>query len=149
MKLKDRIRHHFHEVLRTKTTDHETALGFAVGTFLEIFFILPGVGFVLAILITLFYPKLSKYALFFAVLFWNIIFIAPIYLLSYKVSKELFPKQIPEDFIPTIYDKLYLLGKDFLIGHFIVSFIFSFFTYFVARWIVKIYKKRADYSFTP
>ncbi|MBI2507980.1 DUF2062 domain-containing protein [Candidatus Woesearchaeota archaeon] len=149
MGLRSKIKHHFHEVLRTKTSDHEIALGFAVGTFLEIFFILPGVGFILAILITLFYARLSKYALFFAVLFWNIIFIAPIYLLSYKVSIKLFPRQLSSDFTPSLYGKFSLLSTDFLVGHFIVSFIFSFFIYFVARWIVKVYRKRDDFSFSP
>ncbi len=148
MGLKNKIKHHFHEVLRTKTSDHEIALGFAVGTFLEIFFLLPGLGLIISFLVILLYSRLSKYAIFLALIFWNVLFIAPIYVLSYHVGNfisEIFPAVDFNINIP-FYNNAISLGKRFLVGHFLVSFVFSIFIYFIARWVIKTYRQRLDFK---
>ena len=147
MKLKHRITHHFHKTLKANHSDHEIALGFSLGTFFEIFFIVPGLGLIISILVLLTYSKLSKYALLFAILFWNVLFIAPIYILSYQVGNflfEIFPSidtSIPDiPFADTFLPK----GKKFLVGHFLVSTIFSIMVYLLARWFIKVYRRRLD-----
>ena len=144
MGLKNKIKHHFHEVLRTKNSDHEIALGFAVGTFLEIFFLVPGLGLLISILVLLIYSRLSKYALLFALLFWNVLFIAPLYILSYHVGNLIFDVSPAVDLDASFPVHILSLSRRFLIGHLIVSSVFSILIYFIAKWIIKNYRSRLN-----
>jgi|SRR3989344_1271979 len=144
MELRNKIKHHFHEALKAKNSDHEVALGFAIGTFLEIFFLVPGLGLLISILVLLMYSRLSKYALLFALLFWNILFIAPLYILSYHVGNLIFDVYPSVDFDAGFSSNVLLLSRRFLIGHLIVSSVFSIFIYFIAKWIIKTYRKRLN-----
>lgn len=91
-KLKNKLKHHFHEVIKIKTTPHEIALGFSVGTFIGIL-PTPGFGILLAVLIFLIYEKISKLSLIGALAFWNPIVMMPIYFLSYKIGDWFFGSQ--------------------------------------------------------
>lgn len=141
MELRNKIKHHFHEALKAKNSDHEVALGFAIGTFLEIFFLIPGLGLLISILVLLMYSRLSKYALLLALLFWNILFIAPLYILSYHVSNLIFDVSPSVD-LDAFSSNVLLLSRRFLVGHLIVSSVFSIIIYFIAKWIIKTYRKR-------
>ena len=66
----NKIKQHFKEVLRIKTSPHSIAIGFAIGTFLAIFPTLY-LAIIPAIIITLIFKKISKIALFAAFVIWS------------------------------------------------------------------------------
>ena len=73
-----KIKNYFLDVLRIKTTPHEIALGFSVGTFIEILPAFFGLDYLLAFIVILVYPKISKISLFGSLLILNAIFLAPL-----------------------------------------------------------------------
>ena len=66
-KFKEKLKHHFQEVLKTKTSPHSIALGFAIGTLIDILPTL-GFGFFLGLLVGLIFEKVNKYSLFGAII---------------------------------------------------------------------------------
>jgi len=139
VKLIKRLKEHFKEVLRIKTSPHSIALGFAIGTLIAI---LPTFGFtyLIAIIVMLVYAKESKIALFGALLLWNPFVLFPVYTLSYRLG----------DFILKGYPAIYSLqGIEqfryatlrFLVGNFVIAVLFSVTSYFILRKLVSYSKK--------
>lgn len=141
-KFKEKLKHHFHEVHKPEIPEHSIALGFAIGTFIGIFLPIPILSIPLALLIILFNKKISKLALFGAILFWNFLTLPPVYLLSYKIGKLLFNEVDVVKFNIVILDRIYNFSREFLIGNFILAVLISVASYFIVKKIVYLIRKR-------
>ena len=132
---------HFIEILRSKTSDKAIAFGFATGTFIALL-PTPGLNWVLALLAALIYRKLNKLSLFFAIIFWNPLFLAPVYALCYVVGDAIFPLLHIEN-LPFFANNHYISNSGkFLTGNILLTSVISVIAYYLALKIVGTYKRR-------
>ncbi len=131
------------EVLTSKTSDSAIAFGFAVGTFIALL-PTPGLNWVLAFCMALLFKKINKLSLFFAIVFWNPLFMAPVYALCYVVGDFLFNVfhlEQWESLLP--YTFVSHSGK-FLLGNIILTSIISVLGFHLALKVVLLYKNRRE-----
>ena len=128
-----KIKNHFLEVLRIKTTPHEIALGFAIGTFIEILPSFFGLDFLIAFLIILIYPRISKISLFSAIIILNAIILTPIHLLNYYIGNLIFSGEPVIYFNIGFWDNLINVSRRFLVGSLITAPILSYITYKIVK----------------
>lgn len=140
-KTKFKLIRHFIEILRSKTSDRAIAFGFATGSFIALL-PTPGLNWVLAFLAALIYRKLNKLSLFFAIVFWNPLFMAPVYALCYVVGNFIFDIFHIEN-ISFFADNSYISNSGkFLTGNILLTSVISVIGYYLALKIVRAYKKR-------
>jgi uncharacterized protein (DUF2062 family) len=133
---KNKIKHHFEEILRTKISPHSIALGFSVGTFLAIL-PTPGFSILLGFLVILISEKINKYSLLFAMALWNPLVLLPIYGLSYKIGDMIF-KDAPQKTFEIIFvDKFVNITRRLLVGNLLIALALAFISYFVVKFIAK------------
>jgi uncharacterized protein len=140
-KWKNKIKEHFEEILRTKPSPHTIAVGIAIGTFISIL-PTPGLNFALGFLILLIFKRVNKYSLFLALLFWNTITLAPIYILSYKIGNLLFSQAPIVTIELSLLDKVYQFSRRFLIGNLILAVTISITAYYSIKSIMHSYYKK-------
>jgi uncharacterized protein len=131
-KYKEKIKHHFHEVIRTKKSPHSIALGFAIGTFIGIL-PTPGLNILFGLIIILIFEKVNKFTLFFAIFFWNTLTLAPVHYLSFKIGVLLFgsAQVVKSDFV--MLDFLYTFARRYLVGNLILAVTLSIASYFIVK----------------
>lgn len=71
MKLIKKIKDHFKKVLIEEKSAHAIALGFALGTFIEIISPIPGMDFILAFIFISIFSNINKFSLLAAILLLN------------------------------------------------------------------------------
>jgi len=137
--LTNKIKRHFREVVQTKTSSRAIALGFSIGTFISI---LPttGFGFLLGLVVVAIFKKVSKYGIFLAMMTWNPLTVAPLYLLSYQIGDWLIEKEakLGLDWFEEILNH----SKIFLSGNLIVNIPITLLSYFLIYFIVNFYKSK-------
>ncbi len=140
---KAKIRHHFEEVWKVKTSPHSIALGFAVGTF---FALLPTPGFsiLLGFLVVLIFEKVNKFSLLAAMAIWNPIVLIPIYSLSYLIGDLLFGKLPYIELRFQFLEQAYNFSRQFIIGNTLLAIVFSVASYFILKGIAVAVHKRRD-----
>jgi uncharacterized protein (DUF2062 family) len=141
-KLKDRLKEYFHKVSRENSSEHSIALGFAIGTFINIVF--PGISIFIALIIVLLYRSLNKLSLFVALALWNPVTLIPLYLASYQLGHLLFGPLPPLNYDLFTVGNFYALSKNFLLGNIIVGTIISVANYFIVKQIVLAYRRRRN-----
>ncbi len=141
-KLKEKLKHHFHEVMKAQISEHSVALGFAIGTFINILLPIPGSNILTALFVILLFKKVNKLSLFVALVLWNAFTLAPIYLLSYKIGDLIFSTTPIVKYNVVILDQIYDFSRRYLIGNIIVAAIISPASYFIVKKIVKLYRER-------
>ncbi|MCA9497503.1 MAG: DUF2062 domain-containing protein, partial [Nanoarchaeota archaeon] len=124
-----KLKNHFLEILKLKTSPHEIALGFAIGTFIEILPTFFGIDYMLALIIILIYPKISKISLFGALLILNFIILTPIHLLNYYIGNLIYAGEPIIYFNIEFWDNLINISRRFLIGSLITAPIISLILY--------------------
>lgn len=134
-----KLKRHFLEVLRTKTSDHSVAMGFAVGSFVAIL-PTPGVSFLIGIGIIAIFKTINKYALFLAMVVWNIWTLAPIYWASYEIGEAIFGDAEVVTFDIKEWDQVFDYSLRFLVGNLFLSIPISVLSYFLVRSGVRKYK---------
>jgi uncharacterized protein len=139
-KLKERIKNHFHEILRTKKTPNAIAIGFSIGTFIAIL-PTPGFNILLGLLIIFFSKKVSKYALFIAIAFWNPLITAPLYYLSYKLGNLIFQINDPIS-LTTLLTSFKSISLRFMVGNLIIAFLVSIISYITLYYICNKIKEK-------
>ena len=145
-KFSQKIKHHFQEVLQIETSVHSIAIGFAIGTFISIL-PTPFINIWLGLMVVMFYKKVSKISLFFALLFWNPITIAPIYFLVEKLGNYLFGTTDIVKYNIQFFDKIYNFTRRFLVADIIIAIVFSFLSYVIIFYLVKLKRrKKIDYN---
>ena len=136
-----RLKRHFIEVLRTKTSDHSVAMGFAVGSFVAIL-PTPGISFLIGLSIVAIFKTLNKYALFLAMLVWNIWTLAPIYWASYEIGQAIFGTAEVITFDVDNWDQVFDYSLRFVVGNLFLSIPISVFSYFLVKAGVRRYKSK-------
>lgn len=136
-----KVRNHFRGVIRIKKSPHSMALGFAIGTLIEIL-PTPGINIILALIVILAYPKVSKLALFGALLFWNPLFTIPLYALSFRIGSALFGNAPVVKYNVVVLDNIYNFSRRFLVGNTILAVSISAISYVVVRITASYVQKR-------
>ena len=136
----EKVRNHFREIIRIKTSPHSIALGFAIGTFIKLL-PTPGLNILLALLVVIIYKKVNKFALFGALLFWNPVFIIPLYTLSYEVGNMLFGATPVIKYNIVILDHIYNFSRRFLVGNLIISTTISILSYPVVKYAAILFRR--------
>jgi len=136
-----KIKNHIRDVLALKTSPHEIALGFAVGAFLAIL-PTPGLSILLGLLILVIYKKMSKIALFSAMIIFNPFIVAPLHILSFKIGDFLLGSYPIETIDITFLDHFWIFTKRFLLGSFLVALTISLISYILLSLILG--KKRVS-----
>ena len=139
--LKEKLKHHLHEVIRIKKSPHEIALGFAIGTLIGIL-PTPGFSFLLGLFIVLIFERVNKIALFSALILWNPILLAPIYYASMKLGNLIFGPQPTVIFNITVWDAVYNFSRRYLLGNFIIACFASLMSYIIIYRAVDFYQKK-------
>jgi uncharacterized protein len=140
--IKEKIKHHFHEVLKTKTSPHSIALGFSIGTFIALL-PTPGFNVLLGFLILLIFEKVNKFSLFAALAVWNPFTQIPIYFLSYKLGDFIFRAAPVRQYEVVLIDHLYQFTRRYLIGNLIIAVTLSLISYFIVKKIATNYKAKS------
>ena len=140
-KIKNKFKHHFHEVIRVKKSPHSIALGFSIGTLIAI---LPtfGLGALIGIIVILIFEKVNKFSLFIAFAVWNMLTLMPIYLLSYKIGEILFGTIPVYKFKIVLLNQAYNFTRRFLVGNFILAIVISVLSYFFVKKLAQVYQKK-------
>jgi uncharacterized protein len=136
----EKIKHHFREVIKLKTTPQTIALGFAIGTFISVL-PTPGFNILLGLLIVLIFERVSKLSLFGAILFWNPITSIPIYWLNHKVGDLLFGSAPVVKYNIIFVDFVYNFSRRYLLGSVINGIIISALCYLIVWFIASKYYK--------
>ena len=140
-RLKNKLKEHFLEVIRTKTSPHNIALGFAIGSFISIL-PTPGFNLLLGFFVLLIFEKVNKFSLFAGILFWNPLTSIPIYYYSYKLGDLLFGQSTLIVYNLSIFKHVYIFARRFLVGNLIIALTISLISYFVLRGIFTLYYKK-------
>jgi uncharacterized protein len=140
-KFKKKIKEHFLEVIRTKTSPHNIGLGFATGTFISIL-PTPGFNIILGLLVLLIFKKMNKFSLFAGILFWNPLTSIPIYYLSYQIGDFLFGSTSVVLYELNLLGQINLYARRFLIGNVILALLTATTSYFIIKWIFTWYYKK-------
>ena len=138
--LYDKIRHHFHEVLRMKNSPHSIALGFALGTMIGIL-PTPGVSVIIAFIFIFLFENMNKLSIFAAIAIWNPLVMTPFYYLSFRIGDMIFGK-LPIIVHGSWSGTIINFTKAYLVGNLIIATIVSFLSYFIIYGIAVYYNKR-------
>jgi uncharacterized protein (DUF2062 family) len=136
-----KLRDHFREVLALKTEPRAIAFGFALGTCISV---LPTIGFgvLIGVALTVIFKRLSKIALFAAIAFWNPLFIAPIYWLSFRIGDWLFAGTPPAQYEIVWLNEVIYFTRRFLFGNLIVGALLTGLSYTAALAIARKIQSR-------
>jgi len=132
-------------VIEIKHSPGAIAAGFAIGTFIGIL-PTPGLNILIGFLVMLLVPRISKIALFAAIIIWNPFVAAPTYWLSYKIGAYLFAGEPLVKYNLDILNKAYEFSRRFLVGNIIVASALSASSYFLVKWIATEYKKHKKHE---
>jgi uncharacterized protein len=142
-KWKNKIKKHFEEVLKIKTSSREIALGFAIGTLIAI---LPtfGFGIFIGLLVIFLFKKVSKIALLGAFVVWNPLVLALLYVPSYYLGDLIVGELPTRTFRFEFVSQVYVLTRRYLVGNFVLAVVLSVVSYFVVLKLVEKYYKVRD-----
>ena len=140
-KLTDKIKKHFRDVWEIKTSSHSIALGFAIGTLIAVL-PTPGFGVLLGLFLVLIFKRINKFSLIVAFVFWNPFVLLPFYYLSYKIGNILFGSLPVIKYDVVILDQIYNFSRRFLVGNLLIAIFLSITSYFLIRFIVKVFRKK-------
>lgn len=140
--IKKKIVDHFHEITKNEHSEHSIALGFAIGTFINIAFPIPGSNLLIALLVILIFKRVNKLSIFVALALWNTVTLIPVYALSYGVGRFFTVPENIFNYDMIILNQIYNFYSKYLIGNIIVAFAVSPLSYFIVKKIVKVYRKR-------
>ncbi len=140
-KYKNRIKEYFREMLELKTSPHSISMGFAIGTFIAL---LPtfGITYIIAFIVMLAYPKANKISIIAALIFWNPLFLIPIYTLSFEIGDLLLQEAPTVVYDIVFYTYIQNISRRFLLGNLIVASFFSLCSYIFMRIITEIIKMK-------
>lgn len=140
-KLKEKVKHHFKEVMHIKTSPNSIALGFAIGALIAV---LPtfGFGLLIGLLVILLFKKINKFSMIIAFAVFNPLILIPLYMLSYKIGYILFGNVPIIRYDVVLLDQIYHFSRRFLIGNLMLAVIIAIMCYFLIRWLVWLYRRK-------
>lgn len=134
--LRDKVRTHLAEVLKTKTSPHSIALGFAYGTFIGIM-PTPGFGILLGLVTVLVFKNVSKLSLFLALAIWNPLVLIPISTLGYRIGGLILGPVPDVEYRVRMVNQAYNFTARLLIGNLTIATILSVLSYFTVKKIAE------------
>ncbi len=139
-KILKKIKKHFQEVLKIKSSPKSIAIGGAIGTFLGI---APtfGIEAIFIILIILIFKKISKVSLLIAYAFWNPFVTSPLYLLGYKIGDLILMNSPTKIYEIELFNQIIFYAKRTLIGTSLIALIVSLASYPIFYKITKKYQE--------
>ena len=142
-KLKEKIKRHFEEVLKIKTSPSSIAMGFSIGTLIAI---LPtfGLGIFIGLLVLLIFKKVSKVSMFISFAIWNPLVLAILYPLEYSIGNFILSGIPVTEFRFEILNQLFIYTGRLLLGSIILSIIVSIISYFGVFYIVKRHRRKLE-----
>ena len=143
-RIKEKVKYHFHEVMKTKRSPHSIAMGFAIGTLINVL-PTPGFNVLITIIIMLIFKKLNKYSLLAAIVFWNPLTMSIIYFLSYGIGDLIFGHTPIINYNISHIQQIYEVSRRYLVGNIIVATIFTLTSYFLVKFVVIEYRKIKDF----
>jgi uncharacterized protein len=140
--IKEKIKHHFHEIAKANATPHSIALGVAAGTAIGLI-PTPGFGVILALLAILIFEKINKISIFIGMAIWNPIVCAPFQVLSYVLGNRILGSiNITETH--ATFNKFFSFTAKYLLGNIIITITISVASYFIVKYAVILYRKRKE-----
>jgi len=139
--LKERLK----AALSGRSSDHEIALGFTVGTAISIL-PTPGFNLILGALFIAVYPRVNKLAVFGAMAVYNPVFMIPFYWASYQLGAVFFGVDPVVRYNVVVLDQAFDFTRRYLFGNLIVTAVTSAITYPLVRRIVLLRRSRANQS---
>lgn len=124
----------------SKSSDHIIALSLAIGSFIAVF-PTPGVSIFITLFVAAIFKKLNRVALLLSQGIWNAFTVLPIYWLSLKVGRFIFPSEAIHEFRWEWMTIFIDFVKRFMIGNLFVSIPLSIITYYLARFGINQFKK--------
>lgn len=118
----------FTELQETRSSDHEIALGFSVGTFISVL-PTPGFNILLGVAAVAFYPRMNRLAVFAAMALYNPIVMIPFYWASYALGALIFTSLPVISYDIVIADQVYDYTRRYLVGNLIVTMAITAITY--------------------
>ena len=144
MKLIEKLKEHFHRVLTEEKSAHAIALGFALGTFIEIISPIPGLDFILALIVISIFENLNKFSLLAAIVLLNSFITWPIYGVAYKLGNIIFGTTEIVRYNIEILNNVYNFSRKFAFGVLIMSILSSLIMYGLVFVFAKLYKRKKN-----
>jgi uncharacterized protein len=140
-KTKEKIKKHFKEVLRLKTSARSIAMGFATGSLIAI---LPtfGLGILVGLVVLSIFKKMNKISMFVSFAVWNPLILAFLYPIEYNIGNFILADYPATNFKFEIFNQFFVYTGRFLLGNLVVAILFSSLSYFVILYFVTKYKKK-------
>lgn len=138
-----RIRIHFRKILKTKTSANSIAWGFAIGSFIAIM-PTPGISVLIGLALVLVFPRISKIALFLAMLIWNPFTIYPLYFVSFQLGNWMIGAETILDVDLSLMQRIQGYTIQFLAGNIIVASVLAGICYWVIYKLVLKYRELRD-----
>ena len=129
--IKEKIKHHFEEVIKTKRSPKSIALGLSLGSFIALLPI-PFIDFFIGLLLITIFPKINKYALVLGLLIWNPVTKIPIYAFSYKLGDMIFGSSHLILYDMNMLTKIYTYSRRFLVGNLLLAILISLIIYIIS-----------------
>lgn len=131
-----------------RSSDHEIALGFSLGTFISVL-PTPGFNILLGVAAIAIYPRMNRLALFAAMAIYNPIVMIPFYWASYELGAFALATLPVVSYDIVIADQVYEFTRRYLVGNVMLATFVTALTYpgvrrIVARWRSHETKGRDD-----
>ena len=139
--IKEKLKHHFQELAKSRTSENSIAAGFAIGTAIGLF-PTPGFGTMLGVLIALILEKVNKVSIFVAMAVWNPIVCAPFHVLSYKLGDVIVGSNELILFNSSFLSRASNFSIRYAIGNIIITVSISSLCFFLAKYAVMLYRRR-------
>ncbi|MCR9141298.1 MAG: DUF2062 domain-containing protein [bacterium] len=142
MAWKERISNHLREVLKLKTSPQAIAWGFTLGACISV---LPTIGFgvLIGIVLTLFFKRISKIALFAGLAIWNPLTLIPLYSLSFFIGDAIFGDAPVRTFELAWMNEVMTFTRRFLVGNLIVTTVVGVGSYWIVYYAAQRYQSEA------
>ena len=140
-RIKNKIKHHFSEVAKVKTSPESIAIGFAIGTFIAV---LPtfGLGIFIGLLVVLVFERVSKISLVAAFAVFNPAIEFALYALNYSIGYSILAGREVSEATVDIYNNLFIYTQRLFVGSVVTATVLGVFSYFLIYYSVKAYQKR-------
>ena len=131
-------------IMVSKSSDHNIAISMAIGSFIAVF-PTPGVSVFITLFIAAIFKSLNRIALALSQAIWNAFTVIPIYWLSLRAGKIIFPSTTVQEFKWEWLTLFVDFVKRLVIGNLFVSIPLAIATYYITRFgLIQIKKYREN-----
>jgi uncharacterized protein len=138
---KNKIKEHFQEVLKIKTSPREIAIGFGIGSFFANFPTF-GLEFLIIFIILILFKRVSKISLIFAYIVWNPLITYPLAVFSYLVGNFILGDAPIITIRFTILQEVIRFTVRYMVGSLITATILAIASYWAMYYLAKKYQEK-------